>query len=356
MEGMLFGIAIGDALGLAYEGLSRKKILRRFRRRRLEYRLLPRKGYGSDEIQMAGMTGQALLASICKSEHFLDSLAWRFRWWFLGLPLGIGLGTTLSCIRLWLGFNPENSGGARSAGNGPAVRALVIAATLDRTDVESRIDRWIQLSTQLTHRDERALAGAKLLGKATVLAIHETIDSTTRCHILQQLTDSCEEEQTRAILEKMQPMLAEGISPRRAAKRLGWQKGISGFMPHSATMAIYCWLRHCSNFDRALQSSIRLGGDTDSVTAICGGLLGLSLRVDAIPDHLIAQYADWPADLAWHERLAYRLSEWPHGEEDILTGLPVPFFWPAQIARNIYLIPFICLLIVGRFLRSLIGR
>lgn len=353
---MLFGIAIGDALGLAYEGLNRKQILRRFGRKPLRYQLILRRGYGSDEIQMAGMTGQAILASICKSEFFLNSLAWRFRWWFLGLPLGIGLGTALSCMRLWLGFNPEKSGGVSSAGNGPAVRALVIAATLDRTDVETRIERWIQLSTHLTHRDQRALAGAKLLGNAALLAMHEKIDTTTRCQILQQLTDACEEEQTRTILETMQPLLAQGLSPSRVAKRLGWKKGISGFMPHSATMAIYCWLRHCKNFDRAIQSAVRLGGDTDSVAAICGGLIGISLRVDAIPDDLIAQYADWPADLTWHERLAYRLSEWPHGEEDILGGSPESFFWPGQLVRNIYLLPAICLLLTERFFRSLASR
>ncbi len=33
IEGMLFGIAVGDALGLAYEGLTRRQILRRLRRR-----------------------------------------------------------------------------------------------------------------------------------------------------------------------------------------------------------------------------------------------------------------------------------------------------------------------------------
>ncbi len=59
-------------------------------------------------IQMAGHDGPgAILRSVCKSENFLDSLAWSFRWWFIGLPFGIGLGTAKACIKLWLGFNPR---------------------------------------------------------------------------------------------------------------------------------------------------------------------------------------------------------------------------------------------------------
>jgi len=354
IEGLLFGIAVGDALGLAYEGLSRRQILRRLRRRPPRYALLPNRGFGSDEIQMAGMTGQAILRSVCKSENFLDSLAWSFRWWFIGLPFGIGLGTAKACLKLWLGFNPENSG-SRSAGNGPAVRALVIGSTLIGTDVESRIERWCQLSSMLTHKAPQATAGSILLGQAAAIAIIEKFDAPQRVDILDQLIELSRSDEITNLLKKIRPWLETHQSPARVAKKLGWKKGISGYMPHSLTMAIYCWLRYHDDFAKAVYSAVRLGGDTDSVAAITGGLVGLSAQVDSIPDHLIAQYRDWPADLAWHEQLASRLTEWPHGEEDILSAPAEPFFWPGQILRNVLLIPIVIGHVIIRLLKRCVG-
>lgn len=355
IEGLLFGIAVGDALGLAYEGLTRRQILRRLRRRPPRYALLPSRGFGSDEIQMAGMTGQAILRSVCKSENFLDSLAWSFRWWFIGLPFGIGLGTAKACIKLWLGFNPENSG-SRSAGNGPAVRSLVIGATLIGTDVESRIERWCQLSSLLTHKAPQATAGAILLGQAAAIAIMDKLDSEKRHSVLDQLIDLSRNDEITELLMKLKPCLAANMGPARVAKRLGWKKGISGYMPHSLTMAIYCWLRYHDDFAKAVFSAVRLGGDADSVAAITGGLVGLTAQVDSIPDDLIAKYRDWPADLAWHEQLAARLTEWPHGEEDILSAPAEPFFWPGQLVRNVLLIPVVIIHVVLRMLNRCIGR
>lgn len=355
IEGLLFGIAVGDALGLAYEGLTRRQILRRLRRHPPRYALLPSRGFGSDEIQMAGMTGQAILRSVCKSENFLDSLAWSFRWWFLGLPFGIGLGTAKACIKLWLGFNPENSG-SRSAGNGPAVRSLVIGATLIGTDVESRIERWCQLSSLLTHKAPQATAGAILLGQAAAIAIMDKLDSEKRLSVLDQLIDLSRNDEITELLKKLKPCLEANMGPARVAKRLGWKKGISGYMPHSLTMSIYCWLRYHDDFAKAVFSAVRLGGDADSVAAITGGLVGLTAQVDSIPDDLIAKYRDWPADLAWHEQLAARLTEWPHGEEDILSAPAEPFFWPGQLVRNVLLIPVVIIHVVLRMLNRCIGR
>ena len=355
IEGLLFGIAVGDALGLAYEGLNRRQILRRLRRRPPRYALLPHRGVGSDEIQMAGMTGQAILRSVCKSENFLDSLAWSFRWWFIGLPFGIGLGTAKACIKLWLGFNPENSG-SRSAGNGPAVRSLVIGATLIGTDVESRIERWCQLSAMLTHKAPQATAGSILLGQAAAIAIMDKLDTEKRLSVLDQLIDLSRNEEITELLKKLKPCLEANMSPARVAKKLGWKKGISGYMPHSLTMAIYCWLRYHDDFAKAVYSAVRLGGDTDSVAAIAGGLVGLTAQVDSIPDQLIAQYRAWPADLAWHAHLASRLTEWPHGEEDILSAPAEPYFWPGQITRNVLLIPIVIGHVIIRMLKRCVGR
>jgi hypothetical protein len=39
---------------------------------------------------------------------FQRALAWNFRWWFAGLPGGVGLATAKACLKLWIGFHKES--------------------------------------------------------------------------------------------------------------------------------------------------------------------------------------------------------------------------------------------------------
>jgi ADP-ribosyl-[dinitrogen reductase] hydrolase len=121
--GCILGTAVGDALGLPYEGLSRRRAGRMFGpadRHRLFF------GYGmvSDDTEQTCMVVQSMIDSHGDADLFIRALAWRFRFWFLGLPAGIGFATLRSCIKLCIGFSPKYSG-VFSAGNGPAVRAAI---------------------------------------------------------------------------------------------------------------------------------------------------------------------------------------------------------------------------------------
>jgi ADP-ribosyl-[dinitrogen reductase] hydrolase len=75
------------------------------------------------------MTLQALITSGGEVESFRHSLAWRLRWWLLGLPAATGWATARALVKLWIGFNPQHSG-VFSAGNGPAIRAPILGATI----------------------------------------------------------------------------------------------------------------------------------------------------------------------------------------------------------------------------------
>src|SRR5258707_15774307 len=119
--GCLHGMAIGDALGLPREGLSPRRAFRLFPNLD-RFSFLFGHGMYSDDTEHACMTGQALLVSGGMPERFLQSVAWRLRWWLLGMPFSIGKATLKACLKLWLGVAPRTSG-VWSAGNGPAMRA-----------------------------------------------------------------------------------------------------------------------------------------------------------------------------------------------------------------------------------------
>jgi len=81
----------------------------------------------SDDTEHTLMVAQSLLKHPDDAAAFARSLAWRLRWWFLGLPAGVGLATARACLKLWLGFPPQRSG-VHSAGNGPAMRSALLGA------------------------------------------------------------------------------------------------------------------------------------------------------------------------------------------------------------------------------------
>ena len=69
--------------------------------------------------------------------------------------------------------------------------------------------------------------------------------------------------------------------------------GPTGFIVFTMNAAIECWRRDPSNLEQALSCAIALGGDTDSVAAIVGGLVGAS-RECTKPRSTWFQWIGWP--------------------------------------------------------------
>src|SRR5207247_666335 len=115
------GTAVGDAIGLPYEGLTGRRAAKMFgppNRQRFFFG----RGMVSDDTEHTCIVAQALIEANSDLNAFQRSLARRMRLWLLGVPAGIGIATLRSIIRLWVGISPERSG-VFSAGNGPAMRA-----------------------------------------------------------------------------------------------------------------------------------------------------------------------------------------------------------------------------------------
>src|SRR5258708_510613 len=115
--GVLLGTAIGDALGLPAENLSPRQIRRRWPEP-LRMRFIFGRGMISDDTEHTLMVAQALLSHPDDSVAFQRALGWKLRWWFAGLPGGVGLATAKACLRLWIGF-PADKCAVISAGSGP---------------------------------------------------------------------------------------------------------------------------------------------------------------------------------------------------------------------------------------------
>lgn len=319
----LLGGALGDSVGLPFEGMSASRIAK-LRPYPLEQSLFFRKGMVSDDTEHAVMTLLSLDGADGNVERFTRELAGRLRWWLVGLPAGIGLGTVRSISKLWIGISPLRSGSS-SAGNGPMMRAAVIGVRFARQEELRR--KFVDASTLVTHRDQRAIEGARIIAECAALAMMKADEDV----ILAKLADLLESDELRVRLGLIQGSLDMRLSVGDFANRFGRKKGmVSGFSPDTAAVAIYAWLKYRGDFRGGLEAVIDAGGDTDTVGFITGSLLGIEVGAGGMPLSWRDGLRDFPISPTWLERLISR------------DQLKFPNF-PFSLPRNLlFLIVVIC--------------
>lgn len=330
--GLLIGTAVGDALGLAREGLSPRRAFRIWGGAPLRYGLLFGRGMISDDTEHCCMTAQALLAAPCNVEAFSRELGWRLRWWLIALPAGIGWATLRSIVKLWCGFSPVRSG-VYSAGNGPAMRSAVIGACFSFDD--DRLAAVACAATRITHSDPRALDGALAIAMAGQHAIREASDSLDPMRIIERIRYRMISPEFRQRLDRISYHLARKSTPSEVVDDFGLQHGVSGYVLDTVPIALFCWLRWPGDVRMAIEQSILLGGDTDSVAAIVGALAGATNGVQSIPSEWQSRLIEWPRSRQWMHALAERLMRQFHPTGRAEAVGPQPLFWIGLIPRNL---------------------
>lgn len=318
-RGVILGTAMGDALGLPYEGLPPRRVPRL-----LPFPLRPRflagRAMVSDDTEHTIMVAQSLLACPADERAFARDLAWRLRGWLLAAPAGVGLATLRAGIKLMVGFSPEHSG-VWSAGNGPAMRAAVLGVCLGSDS--ARLRAYVRASTRLTHTDPRAEHGALAVALA---AHHAATRGSGDC--LGFVRDAMRDVDSPEWREAMDQ--AEGLA-RGCIDLPADGKGVSGYVYRTVPAAVGAWLRHPRDFREVVGQCVRWGGDTDTVGAIAGALAGTALGEEEIPAEWLASLWEWPRGLAWMRDLADRL------QETFSRGArpgPLPMRWPLVPVRN----------------------
>jgi len=301
VAGSILGTAVGDALGLVCEGLSRKRQHRLFPDL-TSYRFFFGRGMISDDTDHAALAAESLAASAGDPAIFSREVARRLKIWLLTLPAGLGLATLRSCVKLLLGVSAGKSG-VHSAGNGPAMRSPIIGVLYG--DEPEKMKELVTISTVMTHTDRRALTGAIAAAHAAYLASRskEDIGADEFRDSLLALVPSMDDEFS-ALLGKMTESVKSGQNAADFASSLGLSRGISGYIYHTVIMVLHCWLRNQSDFESGLLEIIKCGGDSDTTAAILGAVLGARAGRNGIPPHLVSRLMEWPRTVQSMEKLA----------------------------------------------------
>jgi ADP-ribosylglycohydrolase len=150
--------------------------------------------------------------------------------------------------------------------------------------------------------------------------------------LLQTFTELSTLTEWATLMMKLQSALSRGETTARFAREIGATSGVSGYAFQSVPVALYAALRHRNDFASALTEAIACGGDTDTVGAITGGLVGARVGVAGIPAPWRRGLAEWPRSLALMQRLSAKLSR----QLASATALgPVSYCWPAVPLRNL---------------------
>lgn len=338
LTGLLLGTAVGDALGLPAEGLSRRHIERRWPGP-WRHRFLFGRGMCSDDTEHTVFVAQALLAYPEDPVGFQRCLAWKLRLWLLGLPAGVGLATLRAVLKLWVGFPPGRSG-VFSAGNGPAMRSAILGAYF--ADEPAKLRTFVSAAARLTHTDPKAETAALAVAEAAAWAVNQ---SEPLEKFLRRLPALGQDEEWRTLCRKLSEALSRGAAAVSFTSELGLGNGVSGYAYHSVPVALYAWLRHPEDFPAALKAAFDCGGDTDTVGAIVGALAGASCGEQGIPAAWLEGIWEWPRSTTFLKAVANRLAEQKSAGQSL--G-PVRYFWPGLIARNLL---FLAVVLVHGFRR-----
>ena len=301
------------------EGLSRQRQARMFPDL-TRYHFLFGRGMVSDDTEHTWMVAKALLVSGGEPEAFGRSLARQMRWWLLGVPAGIGLATLKAILRLWFGV-PYTRSGVFSAGNGPAMRSALIGVYWGH-DLP-RLRELARVSTRITHTDPKAETGALLIAVAAHIAATDLATEGGSfasseadeaevalmpgeiCLYCGQLASALLEDDSEwsQMLQQVQVSVLAGQTTEDFADSLGLTERVTGYILHTVPVALHCWLRHPRDYERAVTAAIRCGGDTDTVAAIVGALVGAAVGPEGIRRDWRETLWEWPRSPVWFTQL-----------------------------------------------------
>lgn len=290
IKSVLFGVAVGDALGVPVEFKSRKTLN--------ENPITDMIGYGTYNLQPGTWSDDSsltfCLAEALTNEFDLNIIGKNFVKWVYenfwtprGNVFDIGFATRQAIDRLAKGELPELAGGfdVSSNGNGSLMRISPLLFYLLDKQINERFEITKQVSS-ITHGHIRSvIACFYYLEFARQLFAHKDkfeIYKSLQPEITSHLTSLSINQTEIGLFDRL---LRQNIYEQKEENIFS-----SGYVLHTLEASIWCLLT-TNNYKDAVLKAVNLGEDTDTTGAVTGGLAGLLYGLDNIPKKWINQIA-----------------------------------------------------------------
>ena len=283
IKSIIFGVAVGDALGVPVEFSSRERMVDNPLTDMIGFGTynLP-KGTWSDDSTMTFCLAETLL----DDEFDLKKLANRFiNWvdWGYWTPYGelfdIGNTTKKSIDTLRTIDNPEKAGGSHESdnGNGSLMRILPLILDIGELPISLTYNKVKSVSS-LTHSHERSVnACFYYLTFARYIILGHSKESSYQLTNATVINEFKERRITDKEFYEFKNILDGDLHNLPISKIRG-----SGYVIHSLEASLWSLL-NANSYEEAVLKAVNLGEDTDTTAAITGGISALCFGYNSIP-------------------------------------------------------------------------
>jgi poly(ADP-ribose) glycohydrolase ARH3 len=276
-QGVIMGLAVGDAVGSAWEGMPAEmifamgpadKIVQHATREAIHY---------TDDTQMTIGVAQELVERKAMDKY---SLAKRFAENYHP-DRGYGQGARRIINAIGFGEDWEYMArtifnGEGSLGNGAAMRVAPIGLFFSPDFDE--IVAQAEMSASPTHCHEIGVDGARLIAAATALAALSSGSEFDRTLFLRQLMPFAKTEEFQWQIEQ-----SLQLSPFQSLMAFG-----NSLEAHRSVMtSILCFADSPNDYAATIARAIGQGNDVDTLAAMAGALSGARLGLTGIPENLL---------------------------------------------------------------------
>lgn len=287
---ILFGVTVGDALGVPVEFNSRRTIAQK--------PVIDMIGFGtynlpagtfSDDSSLAFCLAEALTQEFSLQKIANNFVAWLNNnyWTPRGNVFDVGIATSQAIRRLQGGCKPELAGGIDISdnGNGSLMRILpLLVYTKDKTLAE-RYEITKQVSS-ITHGHIRSIIACFYYLEFA----RQIINGIDKFQIYKNLQSEISDFLNSLSINPTEIELFNRLLKGNIYELTDKDIFSSGYVLHTLEASIWCLLT-TDNYKTATLKAVNLGEDTDTTGAVTGGLAGLLYGFDTIPKSWLQQIA-----------------------------------------------------------------
>jgi ADP-ribosylglycohydrolase len=291
-EGIIYGLAVGDALGKSTEFMTLSRIKASYGKNGITD--LPEPALYTDDTQMSIAIAEALIKAGDRDvESIMAAVREEFIKWHHSPENNRAPGNT--CLagisNMEKGLHWAESGVKGSKGCGSAMRVAPIGYLYQNNPEKlKQVAHATGICTHGHRTAEAACIGAAYLVKLAL----DNVPPNTMIPEMLSFIKGISAEFDKAILKVEKCLNWE--DEEKALKYLG-----EGWIGEEAVaLALYCFFRYPDDYKKVVTRGANTNGDSDSIACIGGAISGAYLGVDAIPNDWIKniEKSDYLEDLA----------------------------------------------------------
>ncbi len=284
----LFGLAVGDALGVPVEFYSRSSLK--------ENPVSEMIGYGTHYQPLGTWSDDSSLVfclaeSLC-NDFDLSDIARNFVKWYnaeLWTPHGkvfdIGIATRNAIHNIAKGHQPELCGGfeEKDNGNGSLMRILPLVFYLKGEEDIEVIYQKVKEVSSITHAHFRSVFACFIY----VVYCLEILNDSMKEDAYKNMQNIISAFLSDKKINPVEIELFDRVLKNNIADYSENEIHSSGYVLHSLEASLWCFL-NWNTYEGTVLKAVNLGGDTDTTAAITGGLAGIYYGIDNIPQKWIS--------------------------------------------------------------------